>query len=75
MSKIVLSKEEIALIEKHLDGKYYPFTATNEEQVMFNDLLNRAEELQFELDAIDERMEEEDGDLLRWYLKKYREQE
>ena len=75
MEKIVLRQEEIALIEKHLAGQYNPFFAPKEEQEMFNALIDKAEALEDELDAIDERMSEPNCDLLSWFYKKYKTQE
>lgn len=72
--KIELTQEQVALIERHLSGKYNPFFASKEEQEMMNDIIDNATALEDELNAIDERMEEPNCDLLSWYLKKYREQ-
>lgn len=74
MKKIELSQQEIEVIEKHLRGEIGNFTATPEEQQILTKLLNEAEALQDELDAIDEVMAEPDCDILSWYLKKYRNQ-
>lgn len=71
---INLTQEEIALIERHLNGKYNPFFATSEEQEMMNGIIDSASALEDELNAIDERMEEPNCDLLSWYYRKYREQ-
>ena len=75
MEKIILTAEEIALIEKHLNGDYNPFFATEVEQAMFNNLIDKAEALEDELDAIDERMSEPNCDLLSWFYKKYKAQD
>ena len=75
MEKIILTTEETALIEKHLNGDYNPFFSSKEEQEMFNGLINKAEALEDELDAIDERMSEPNCDLLVWFYKKYKAQE
>lgn len=75
MKKIELSESEKKLIEKHLSGKFNTFCATDEELVTMNDLIEKATDLQFELDAFDECMGDGDGDLLAWYLKKFNEQE
>ena len=74
MEKIVLRQEEIALIEKHLAGQYNPFFSSKEEQKMFNALIDKAEALEDELDAIDERFEMPNADLLAWYYMKYKDQ-
>lgn len=75
MDKFILTAEEITLIERHLAGKYSPFFAPKEEQELFNTLIEKAEALEDELDAIDERMSEPNCDLLSWYYKKYKAQE
>ena len=75
MEKIILTAEETALIEKHLAGQYNPFFSSKEEQKMFNALIDKAEALEDELDAIDERMSEPNCDLLSWFYKKYKAQE
>ena len=75
MEKIILTTEETALIEKHLNGDYNPFFSSKEEQEMFNALIDKAEALEDELDAIDERMSEPNCDLLSWFYKKYKAQE
>ena len=74
MEKIILTAEETALIEKHLNGDYNPFFATEVEQAMFNNLIEKAEALEDELDAIDERFEMPNADLLAWYYMKYKDQ-
>ena len=74
MEKIILTAEETALIEKHLAGQYNPFFASKEEQEMFNALIDKAEALEDELDAIDERFEMPNADLLAWYYMKYKDQ-
>jgi len=75
MEKIILTAEETALIEKHLAGQYNPFFSSKEEQKMFNALIDKAEALEDELDAIDERMSEPNCDLLSWFYKKYKAQD
>lgn len=75
MNKIELSESEIKIIRKHLNGQYDPFTASEKDQLTFNDVIEKAEKLEEELDAIDERMEMEDCDIIRWFMMKYMEQE
>lgn len=72
--KIELTQEEVALVERHLAGKYNPFFASSEEQEMMNGIIDRAQALEEELGAIDERMQEPNCDLLSWYLKKFKNQ-
>lgn len=75
MTKIELTDVEVALIEKHLSGKVNAFSTSEEEQTVINGLIDKAEALEEELDAIDERMEMPSCDLLAWYYKKYQEQQ
>lgn len=74
MEKIILTAEEISLIERHLAGNYNPFFAPKEEQEMFNTLIDKAEAYEEAVNGIDERMSEPNCDLLGWYFKKYKEQ-
>ena len=74
MEKIILTAEEKQLIEKHLAGQYNPFFATEVEQAMFNNLIDKAEAYEEVVNGLDERMEEPNCDLLGWYYKKYNEQ-
>ena len=69
MEQIILSEKDIALIEKHLSGKYNPFFSTKEEQEQMNNLIDKATALEAELEAYDETAE---TDLLGWYLAKYK---
>ena len=75
MEKIILTTEETALIEKHLNGDYNPFFSSKEEQEMFNALIDKAEAYEEAVNGLDERMEEPNCDLLSWYYKRYKAQE
>ena len=75
MKTIVLTEREIEVIEKHLRGEIGQFSATDEEIEILTRLIDDAEALQDEMDAVDEVMAEPNCDLMSWYLKKYREQE
>ena len=69
--KIILSDEEIAIIEKQLNGQFSPLESTNKEWQTFNSIIQSAETLCNELDAYDDV-----GDsLLQWYYDKYKAQE
>lgn len=69
--KIILSDEEIAIIEKQLNGQFSPLESTNKERQMFKSIIQSAETLCNELDAYDDI-----GDsLLQWYYDKYKAQE
>ena len=69
--KIILSDEEIAIIEKQLNGQFSPLESTYKERQTFNRIIQSAETLCNELDAYDDV-----GDsLLQWYYDKYKAQE
>lgn len=86
MEKIELNEMERDLIERHLRyeiGYYakegepialYHLSLTPEEQECKDRLIEKASALEEELDAIDERLEVFDCDLLLWYWLKYQEQ-
>ncbi|MDH6308011.1 hypothetical protein M2451_002530 [Dysgonomonas sp. PFB1-18] len=71
MTEIVLNEKQKAVLQKHLDGTYSPFFSSEEEQISFNEVIDMAEALMFELDAVEESGE----DLMRWFWDKYQEQE
>ena len=69
--QIILSEEEIAVIEKQLKGGVgFEFENDREKEVMM-ELVDKADELIHELDAYDEL----DGDLIAWYYNKYKAQQ
>ena len=65
-----LTREENAVVEKYMKGEYNPFNATEEEMVAMNGVIDKAEHLQDELDALEEVMAEPDCDLIKWYVGK-----
>ena len=71
MEKIVLTEKQQELIKKHLDGEYDPFLSTEEEQIAFNEAINMADDLVYELDEYDQM----GGDLIKWFWDKYNSQE
>ena len=75
MSRIILTPEEKAVIQQHLNGQVGMFTATQQQMDILKPVINRAKELMLELDAFDEVFESIDGDLLGWYLRKWQEQQ
>lgn len=75
MERIELTQQEVSLINKHLEGKVNAFTLSKEEQQVMNKLIDKAATLEEELDAIDERFEMPNADLLAWYYKKFKDQE
>lgn len=75
MAKIELTELQKTLIQKQLNEQYDPFMSSEEEQVAFNDVIDRAEALSDELDAVDDYVDNYDGDMIKWFWAKYQEQE
>lgn len=75
MDKIELTDLQKQLIQKQLNEKYDPFMATEEEQEAFNDVIDKAEALSDELDAVDDYIDNYYGDMIAWFWAKYQEQE
>lgn len=75
MDKIELTDLQKQLIQKQLNEKYDPFMATEEEQEAFNDVIDKAEALSDELDAVDDYIDNHNGDMIAWFWAKYQEQE
>ena len=75
MKKIILTEEEIEVLEQCLRGEFGQFTATERQQEVCTKLINDAEALQDELDAMDEVMATKDCDILLWYYNKYKAQQ
>ena len=75
MDKIELTDLQKQLIQKQLNEKYDPFMATEEEQEAFNDVIDKAEALSDELDAVDDYIDTYNGDMIAWFWAKYQEQE
>jgi hypothetical protein len=71
MGKIELTERQKELIQSQLNGTYSPFTSSEEDQIAFNDVIDKAETLCDEMDAYDEM----GVDLLAWFWKKYQDQE
>lgn len=70
MNRIELTKSQLAVLKKQINGKYSPFLCTDEEMKDMNDVIEMASKLEEELDAYDES-----GDnLMLWFLNKYEEQ-
>ena len=64
MDKIELTDLQKQLIQKQLNEKYDPFMATEEEQEAFNDVIDKAEALSDELDAVDDYIDNYNGDII-----------
>ena len=75
MDKIELTDLQKQLIQKQLNEKYDPFMATEEEQEAFNDVIDKAEALSDELDAVDDYIDNYNGDMIAWFWAMYQEQE
>lgn len=75
MAKIELTELQKALIKKQLNEQYDPFMASEKEQEAFNDVIDKAEALSDELDAVDDYVDNYDGDMIKWFWAKYQEQE
>lgn len=70
MEKIILTEREIELINKHLRGEIEVHSATDEEQEVLGNIIDRADDLMEELNAYD-ALDDLEFDLLRWYLSMY----
>lgn len=75
MDKIELTELQKALIQKQLNKQYDPFMASEADQEAFNDVIDKAEALADELDAVDDYIDNYDGDMIKWFWAKYQEQE
>lgn len=75
MAKIELTELQKALIQKQLNEQYDPFMSSEEEQVAFNDVIDKAEALSDKLDAVDDYVDNYDGDMIKWFWAKFQEQE
>lgn len=73
MKTIVITQEQMEVIQEYLDGKIGMFTATDHQMEVMSGIIKSATALLEELDAYDEL--DEDNDTIRWYLKKYNEQQ
>lgn len=69
-TKIILTDEQIAVIEKEIKGEYSPFHSSKEETAALQQVIADAEKLAAELDAYDEI-----ESLVAWYYEKYKEQQ
>lgn len=69
-----MTEREIELINKHLRGEIEVYNATDEEQEVLGNIIDRADDLMEELDAYD-ALDDLEFDLLRWYLTMYESQE
>ena len=70
MERIQLTVNQLAALEKHLSGHHDPFLAPEEEKKSLGEVIDMAEKLMFELNAV----EESGDDLMAWFWRKYNEQ-
>lgn len=73
MKTIVITQEQMEVIQEYLDGKIGMFTATDHQMEVMSGVIDEATALLEELDAYDEL--DEDNDTIRWYITKYNEQQ
>ena len=69
--EIILTQEEIQVIDQYFKGEIGSFTATEEQQKHMMAVIDKAEALMKELDAYDELEE----DLIEWFWGKYQAQQ
>lgn len=68
--EIILTQEEIQVIDQYFKGEIGSFTATEEQQKHMMAVIDKAEALMKELDAYDEL----EDDLIQWFWDKYQAQ-
>lgn len=68
--EIILTQEEIQVIDQYFKGEIEAFTATDEQQKYMMAVISKAEALMKELDAYDEL----EDDLIQWFWGKYQAQ-
>lgn len=71
MKAIVLLADEIKVIDQQLKGEIEVWS--EEQQCLLTGVIDKANNLLDELDAYDE-LENEGGDLIAWFYRKYQEQ-
>jgi len=70
MAKIELTQDEIAVIEKQLNGELNTFFMEENEREIIDGVIDKAEALMAELNAYDEL----EDNLVKWYYDKYKAQ-
>lgn len=68
--EIILTQDEIQVINEYFEGKVGSFTATPQQQQLMISVINKAEALLKKLDAYDEL----EDDLIQWFWDKYQAQ-
>lgn len=66
-----MSNLELNMLKLSVARAFYPMTATDEEFDALNSVIEKASQLEEELDAYDEV----DGDLMAWFYRKYEAQQ
>ena len=70
--EINLTEEELNLLKKYVKhGEDFVNVNDKHTQDVYMSIIDKAEKLQNELDAIDEVMKEKDCDMLLWFYGKY----
>ena len=69
--KIILSDEQIRVIEKHLRGEINALDGTDEEKKVLAEIIDAANDLCEELDAYDKVK----NSFVEWYYNKYKAQQ
>lgn len=75
MEKVVITPEEMAVIQEYLDGKIGLFSATQHQMTVMSKVIDDAHALLDKLNAYDELAETPKMDMVRWYLSKAETQE
>ena len=65
--RIELTPLELAMLHRHLEGKFWPPQQTDEENKAFANVIDKADKLMEDLDAYDEL----DSSLMQWFYNKY----
>lgn len=70
MDEIIITSEQMEVIQEYLDGKIDMFNATDHQMEVMMGIIDKAEALCEKLDAYKEVEATPDCDLIRWYLTK-----
>lgn len=69
--RIELTPLELKMLQRHLDGKFWPPQQTDEENKALANVIDKADKLMRKLDAYDEL----GTSLMQWFYNKYQMQE
>ena len=70
MADIIITSEQMEVIQEYLDGKIGMFNATEHQMEVMKQVIHDAEALLEEQNAYDELAAMPGWDLVRWYLSK-----